>query len=121
MANSQNNPIRALIVCGLWLHIGLIGATALAAGLLQLFEGGPWWMWASALAVSGGALAYAGWRRGWITLEPAGSVSATSPDVSGEPTSRTRSNRLGALPVTFAILPQSNRRHDHAVDHPAPE
>jgi GNAT superfamily N-acetyltransferase/uncharacterized protein YjiS (DUF1127 family) len=59
-----------------------IGATVLAAGLLQLIEGGPRWMWASALAVSGRA----GVRRlapGWTSLEPAGSVPAV-PDVSGD-------------------------------------
>ena len=55
MAQMQRNPFRTLVVCGLWLLLGFIGATALAAGLLQLFEGGPRWMWASALAASGGA------------------------------------------------------------------
>ena len=49
MAQMQRNPFRTLVVCGLWLLIGFIGATALAAGLLQLFEGLPRWMWASAM------------------------------------------------------------------------
>ena len=60
---------RALIVSGLWLHIGFIGAAALVAGLLQLFDGGPAWPLSLGLMLSGGVLAAAGWHRGWMVLE----------------------------------------------------
>jgi hypothetical protein len=39
MPKLQNNTERALVACSLWLHIGFIGASALAVGLHQLFDG----------------------------------------------------------------------------------
>ena len=61
----------SLVACSLWLHIGFIGASALAAGLLQLFDGEAKWSFALALAFSGAVLAAASWRRGLIVLERA--------------------------------------------------
>jgi len=66
MPDRQTNTERALIACSLWLHIGFIGATA-----LQLFDGEAKWSSALALALSGGVLAAASWRRARTVLEHA--------------------------------------------------
>jgi hypothetical protein len=65
----QNNIERAHVACSLWLHIGFIGASALAAGLLQVFDGEARWPFALALTFSGGVLAATSWRRGLTVLE----------------------------------------------------
>ena len=102
MRDTQAKPARALIPCSLWLHSGFIGATGLAAGLLQLFGGGPGWMWASALAIAGGVLTAASWRRSRIALDHAEWASATSTGetsasaISANPPQTGR----GATPVT---------------------
>ena len=70
MPRRQNNTERALIACSLWLHIGFIGAAALAVGLLQLFDGEAKWS-SLALALSGGVLAAPSWRRARTVLEHA--------------------------------------------------
>lgn len=62
---------RAVVVCSLWLHTGYIGAVAVAAGLIQLFDPGTSWPAAMALAFSGGVLAAASWHRGRTVLEDA--------------------------------------------------
>ena len=62
---------RAVVVSSLWLHTGYIGAVAVAAGLIQLFDPGTSWLAAVALAVSGGVLAAASWHRGRTVLEDA--------------------------------------------------
>jgi len=81
MPDRQTNTERARIACSLWLHIGFIGATALAVGLLQLFDGEAKWSSALALALSGGVLAAASWRRARTVLEHA----ERSSDVSIHP------------------------------------
>jgi hypothetical protein len=78
MPDIQNITERALVACSLWLHIGLIGAAALAVGLLQLFDGETKWLSALALAFSGGALAAASWRRARTVLEHAERSSTVS-------------------------------------------
>jgi hypothetical protein len=78
MRNTQAKPAHALISCSLWLQIGFIGASALAAGLLKLFDGGWTWVWSLALAIAGGVLTAASWRRSRIALVHAGWASATS-------------------------------------------
>lgn len=114
---------RALIVSGLWLHIGFIGAAALAAGLLQLFDGGSAWPLSLGLMLSGGVLAGAGWHRGWMVLEHTESTPAVSIDSSIEPTSRTHSRQVGhgRLAMVPSIPLQSNRRRDDDRRRPAPE
>ena len=62
---------HALAGCGLWLLIGFVGATAVAAGLLQLLEGEAPPFAALTLLFSGAALAAMSWRRGRIVLEDA--------------------------------------------------
>jgi hypothetical protein len=88
MPQLQNNTERALIACSLWLHIGFIGAAALAVGLLQLFDGEPEWLSVLALAFSGGVLAAASWRRARTVLEHAERTSAVATDAPSESTSR---------------------------------
>ena len=67
---------RALVVCGLWLRAGFIGASALMAGLMMLFggEGNP--ALAIALAAAGGILAPYAWRRSRAVLERADASTA---------------------------------------------
>jgi len=64
MFSSQNGPARALLMSSLCLHVGFIGASASAVGLLQLFDGEAMWPLALVLASSGGAVAAKGWRLG---------------------------------------------------------
>jgi hypothetical protein len=71
MPKLQNNIERALVACSLWLYIGFIGASAVAVGLLQLFDGEAKWPFALTLAFSGGLLGAASWRRGLTVLERA--------------------------------------------------
>ena len=73
---------RALIECGLWLRIGFIGASTLAAGLLQLFSGEVKALSALALAVGGGVLAAGSWWRGRTVLDLADRASAV---IAGAP------------------------------------
>jgi uncharacterized membrane protein len=70
MAQVPDSTKRALVACSLWLHIGFIGASAVAIGVLHLVDGdAP--LSALALAVSGGILAAAGWRRSRTVLDAA--------------------------------------------------
>ena len=50
MSKLQKNIERVLVACSLWLHIGFIGASAVAVGLLQLFDGEA--RWSSELALT---------------------------------------------------------------------
>ena len=71
---------RALVVCGLWMRLGFVGATAVAVGVIQLFgsEASP--LSAFALAAGGAALAALSWRRAHAALgeadEPAASIAS---------------------------------------------
>jgi len=79
MAQFQNNSDRALLACSFWLHSGFIGAVAVAAGVIQLFDGDASLSSALALALSGAVLAAASWRRARTVLEdskPATTVAA---------------------------------------------
>jgi hypothetical protein len=88
MRESPSDSGGALVACSLWLHIGLIGATTLAAGLLQGFDGDSRLPWSPIVALFGGALAAASWRRGFAVLEQAEHPSAVAPNASSESTSR---------------------------------
>jgi hypothetical protein len=110
MPESPNNSSRALVASSLWLHIGLIGATALAAGLLQWFDGDPRLPWSPIVALFGGVLAAASWRRGFAVLEPAERASAVATGASGESSLRVlqadRTRREGpVVPCSAAIEP----------------
>jgi len=86
-SESPNISALALVACGLWLHVGLIGATALAVGLLQWF-GDPRLPWSPVVALFGGALAVTSWRRGFAVLEQA--ERASTPPADGSSDSRLR-------------------------------
>jgi hypothetical protein len=110
MPESPNNSSRALAASSLWLHVGLIGATALAAGLLQWFDGDPRLPWSPLVALFGGVLAAASWRRGFAVLEQAERAPAVATDASSESTLRVlhsdRTRREGAaVPYSAATEP----------------
>ena len=67
---------RALVESGLWLRIGFIGASGVAAGLIQLFDGEVKPLSALALAVGGGVLAAVSWWRARTVLENADGATA---------------------------------------------
>jgi len=60
---------RALVASSAWLRVGFIGATAAAAGLLQLLEGDFAWLSPLALAFCGGVLAAVSWSRARAVLD----------------------------------------------------
>ncbi len=80
MSEPRDNTLRALIVCGLWLQVGFIGATTLAVGMRHMFNGGPDRV-STTLVVCGAALAAGGWRRGRIVLKR----GATSSSIAAFP------------------------------------
>ena len=109
---TKNRTDHALVACSLWLHIGFIGATALAVGLLELSAGGVAWLSALTLAVSGGALAAASWSRGRTVLdqdEQAGARAATV--VSTKSASRVSSKQTGRGAIAMLSLYPNRRRH----------
>jgi hypothetical protein len=97
MPELQDNIERVLVACSLWLHIGLIGASAIAVGLLQLFDGEARWPFALALAISGGVLAAVSWRSGLTVLERADRVQSSLPMYSPSSPVGTRSPALPLL------------------------
>jgi hypothetical protein len=102
MTRLQNETGRALVVSSLWLHGGFIGAAALVVGLLQLFDGESRGLWAPWLALFGGALAAACWRRGWTILDSADRASIVGTDAATESASRpppTQAPRSGIAAV----------------------
>jgi hypothetical protein len=123
MPKLQNMTERALIACSLWLHIGFIGAAAMAVGLLQLFDGEATRLSALALAFSGGALAAASWGRGRTVLEHAERASAVTTNASGESASRATSKETERSTIATAtpIPLQSNWRCDDGRRYPTPE
>jgi len=68
-SNAPKKASRALILCALWLHIGLIGATAVPAGLVVLAGGDTTALPALGVAMLGGSIAFLAWRRGRRVLE----------------------------------------------------
>src|SRR4029453_13649470 len=89
MPDRPSNIERKLIACSLWLHLGFIGATAFAAGLLELFDAGGDWLLALILMLSGGALAATSWPRARTVLQGSDDISALTPAAPGESVSRT--------------------------------
>jgi hypothetical protein len=80
---------RALVTSSIWLRVGLIGATAVAAGILQLLEGDLAWLSPLALAFCGGVLAAVSWSRARAVLDSGHpSVARRPPSVAlGSPRS----------------------------------
>jgi hypothetical protein len=84
-----HNTERVLLACSLWLRIGFVGASALAAGVLALLSGetsGQWeWLSALALVFFGGLLAAASWGHARVLLGDAEQVSAFTGIAPREP------------------------------------
>ena len=59
---------HALVATTFWLRVGFVGVSVMAVGLIHLLESDAHALSALALAVSGGALTIASWRRGWTML-----------------------------------------------------
>ena len=70
---------RALVESGLWLRIGFIGASGVAAAIVQLLGGEVKPISALALAVGGGVLATLSWRRAWANLDSADQLAPVAP------------------------------------------
>jgi hypothetical protein len=81
MSEPRYRTTRQLIGYSVWLHVGHVGAVAVAAGLLQLLDVNATTLPALALACSGGVLAAASWRCALNALERAElpSFAANSP------------------------------------------
>ena len=69
----------ALVVSGLWLRVGFIGACGLAAGLHMLFYGETKPLSAVALAVGGAVIAAFSWRRARAALDRADAAVVVTP------------------------------------------
>ena len=111
MADSACNSQRRLAACRAWLIVGFSGASAVAAGLLQLFDGE--WLSALTLAVSGAMLATVSWRRSRSVLEQAKRVSTIAADAPHDTASRTlqtyrtrRDNQVASFPDATRPGPQ---------------
>jgi hypothetical protein len=120
MPESHRNTDRALVASSLWLHVGFVGACALAAGLIQLFDGQTTWLSALSLGFCGGALATAGWRRGRSILDRAERMSAVSADAPAAQGARVSSKQPGrGGPATLSpISLLSNQRREDDLRHP---
>lgn len=101
---------RLLVACGLWLHVGLVGATTLAVGLLGLFDGEA--TRALGLVFFGGMLAVASWRRGLAVLERTRHAPAVVTGAPNDPSLRATSvaTARGTVAMLSAIPMGSNRR-----------
>ena len=115
MPTLQSSVERVLVMCGLWMLIGFVCATAVAVGVLQLFDGEANWLLALALIVCGGVLTAASWHRGRAILDHADEVSAISPEVSSEAVSELPRHTSPMLAVRFPP------RFDDDHRYPTPE
>jgi hypothetical protein len=70
---------HALFESGLWMRVGFIGASGVAAGIIQLLGGEVKPISALALAVGGGVLATLSWRRAGAVLESAEQRTSIAP------------------------------------------
>ena len=120
MPELKSNTERALFACSVWLHVGFVGATAAAGGLILLLDGGETWPLALALVVSGGVLAAMGWRRGRTVLERAERASPATAGPVGYSASRppSRQTRRSSMSV---VSPQATRRFDEDRRYSTPE
>jgi hypothetical protein len=108
MSEMKSSSERALIACGMWLHIGLIGAAALAIGAIRLFEGEASLLSGLPMVVFGGMLAVAGWRRALAILKQAEPASAVAPRPLGE-TNDARARHGHAVPLSVTAQPEARR------------
>lgn len=95
MPKIQDGAERALIISSVWLHCGLVGATALAAGLLLLFGDEPNWPWALSLACAGALIAAVSWGRARTILEPPERTAASGTGARSAPTAGVSAGQSG--------------------------
>jgi len=85
---------QALSACGLWMRVGFVGASALAAGLVLAFRGESGALTALTLVLGGGLVAVLSWRHARKILERADAWDAdvsSAPRGASEPAARPRS------------------------------
>jgi len=85
---------HALCACSLWMRVGFVGASTLAAGLVLAFRGESGALTALALVLGGGLVAVLSWRYARTMLERADAWDArtsSAPRVAREPAARPRS------------------------------
>ena len=101
---------RRVVACSLCLHLGLIGATTLAVGLLGLFDGEA--TRALGLVFFGGMLAAASWRRGLAVLEHTRHAPAVVTGAPNHPSLRASfvATARGTAAMVSAVPLGSNRR-----------
>ena len=127
MPASQDGNQRPLVACSLWLLIGFIGATVLAAGILRLFETPASWLSALTLVVCGGIVAARSWRRGRAALGHAerrlpSTQHGSSGTVSQLPRRASHlTNRYASDTATPFIMPRESKpgrsAHGSAIHH----
>ena len=118
MPASQSNVERVLVTCSLWMLIGFVGATTVAAGILQLFDEEANWLSALLLIVCGAILTAASWHRGRTVLDDVEQAPAIPRRVSGGVVrelprrARATGNRhdTGVIPPADASRPARLRR-----------
>ena len=118
----QSNVDRAVVTCSLWLHAGYVGLVTVAAGLLQLFVFDANWLSALVLALCGGVLVAACWRRAWTVLdraEWASSAATDAPEKSARRASNLQAGRGRVVALSHAGRHRSVRRERNETK-PAP-
>ena len=76
---------RAMLACGLWMRLGFIGASLVAVGVIQLFDGETSALSAFSFVAGGAVLALLGWRRAPAALAPLSHVDAPVISRAGAP------------------------------------
>lgn len=104
MSEMKSTSERALLACGLWLHVGFIGSAALAIGVIRLFDGAASLLAGLPMVVIGGTLAVAGWRRATAILKQTEGEPAAAPPVPRQASVLTLSS-------------QARLRLSHATSH----
>ncbi len=74
---SRGEAKHALVASGLWLRVGFVGASALAATLAMLFRGEPPALLTLATGFGGGVLAALAWRHARVVLDQATPAGAS--------------------------------------------
>lgn len=84
-----------VIVSGLWLRVGFVGASAVVIATVRAFDGGASLLATLVTVIAGVAVAALAWRQGWQTLDRADQDPAVA---SRATTDGTRpAYRLGSL------------------------
>ena len=108
MTDRRRSVDRTLMACSLWLHIGFIGATGVAAGLILLLSGEARPPVALSVALAGGVLAAACWRRSLAVLQRGERVAAAAVPASLEspvhPRTPARSGASGAISAAVSAF-----------------